>query len=626
MNFTKVLLVFSILRGVAPVSAKQFNGLCTVWVNNFLCIEEGGCDDSQLVCEDGEGNFYQLIGPTSDDIENAVNDGSIDSGHFMFDPNQEENVTFDGESLVMNYSSNFTLNDLTTSVSITEKDRYSPTTGDNKMLLVIIDATDYNVDYSPNQLSSDVFGTHSTFTDEDNANSVYRACSDNQLRIFPGTPPPGKEDFFLARGTIRVKIDIPLNGSSDYAIMNAARLKAQEQLGISLPGTGADQYDNIYYAKKGCYPNACAYAAYAGIGSYYSMYQGGYITYSGVQVHEHGHNLGLYHSGEGTLAYGDHSCSMGNPLYRDDASKMCFNPAKSWAVGWYTDSYVEYNEGEKLYVKLIGVGEWTSESPENVVVKIDVPSSSDDLYVGFNRKAGANEDNVEFSDLVTVIKANNIMSSPRSYQSWIEANMREADPPYENSDAGVAVKVCKIVTNEVPGYADVVIYNPTTSSGGCVRTPTAQPVPTPLPTDSPTPFVRCQEKILPNEYQGFSVGSSAGLFFVYNVTAHTDMIIDTFYLKFQSTANINVWTKRGNYEGFEEKETAWTRIVENISMETGEIRKDDFTPVKIDKGAEQSFYLQVSGTNVYCKRGDKTGDLDAENEDLSIFWGSRTTW
>jgi len=187
-----------------------------------------------------------------------------------------------------------------------------------------------------------------------------------------------------------------------------------------------------------------------------------------------------------------------------------------------------------------------------------------------------------------------------------------------------AVKVCKIVTNEVPGYANVVIYDPSASSGSCVQTPTAQPVPTPLPTDTPTPFVLCQEKILPNEYQGLSMSSSSGVFFVYNVKAHKDMIIDTFYFKFVDTANINVWTKKGNYEGFEEEETAWTQIVDNVSMVTGEIRKDDFTPVKIDEGAEQSFYLQFSESGVYVKNGSNTGDLVAENEDLSMFWGSRT--
>ena len=51
---------------------------------------------------------------------------------------------------------------------------------------------------------------------------------------------------------------------------------------------------------------------------------------------EIGHNFGFAHSGglDGKI-YTDHTCQMGNPLYDDDLGKMCFNPAKNWAIGWY---------------------------------------------------------------------------------------------------------------------------------------------------------------------------------------------------------------------------------------------------------------------------------------------------
>ena len=82
-------------------------------------------------------------------------------------------------------------------------------------------------------------------------------------------------------------------------------------------------------------------------------------------VHEVGHNLGLAHSGDGNLEYGDQSGMMGkntiggsllswhsyhastfspsicpptSPSYSynsDDTPLMCFNPAKNYQLGWY---------------------------------------------------------------------------------------------------------------------------------------------------------------------------------------------------------------------------------------------------------------------------------------------------
>ena len=44
-------------------------------------------------------------------------------------------------------------------------------------------------------------------------------------------------------------------------------------------------------------PQDCGWAAYAYIGSYDQYYQDAYYSYAGVQLHEHGHNMQLAHSG-----------------------------------------------------------------------------------------------------------------------------------------------------------------------------------------------------------------------------------------------------------------------------------------------------------------------------------------
>jgi hypothetical protein len=50
--------------------------------------------------------------------------------------------------------------------------------------------------------------------------------------------------------------------------------------------------------------------------------------------------LKLAHAGEGTEEYGDQSGMMGYS-YSEDSTKMCFNPAKSWQLGWYSDKRIE---------------------------------------------------------------------------------------------------------------------------------------------------------------------------------------------------------------------------------------------------------------------------------------------
>jgi len=460
-------------------TAKNFKGKCKLYVVSYLCIEDD-CEGTQIHCKDDDGNMFHLRGTTPSDIDYMVDEGTLESGISEFDPNQEEKVTFNGESLQMDVSTNFTLGDL----EIRKSEIYvlSPTTGDNKMLLVIIDALDHKVDYSSEQLSSDVFGsTDPDLKDEVNVNSVFRACSNNELRIFPGV-----EDNMDATGTVRVSINMNLEGSDASTIMNAGRAAAATKLGINLPGS----YQNIYYVKKQCYPISCSYAAYAYIGGIDSVYQGKYIRLSGVQAHEHGHNLGLSHSGEGTKAYEDHSCMMGNPLYSDETGKMCFNPAKSWMLNWYPGSYAEINPSSQpaYYERLVGAGEWKPGSDRMVSVKIE-KEGREDFYVGFNRAAGANVDNKEFSNEVTVIEAQ--VTTNRSNQSWIKAHLKNGEESTLQSN--IRIKVCNIVTKIEPGYADIVIYDPNKSDGRCDKTtsaPTARgPTSAPTergPTGSPT--------------------------------------------------------------------------------------------------------------------------------------------
>ena len=50
-----------------------------------------------------------------------------------------------------------------------------------------------------------------------------------------------------------------------------------------------------------------------------------------VQMHEIGHNLLFFHSGEGNELFGDPTCLMGAKYKEDlDWGRMCFNAVKTW--------------------------------------------------------------------------------------------------------------------------------------------------------------------------------------------------------------------------------------------------------------------------------------------------------
>jgi len=192
-----------------------------------------------------------------------------------------------------------------------------------------------------------------------------------------------------------------------------------------------------------------------------------------------------------------------------------------------------------------------------------------------------------------------------------------ADNARQHSDVFAAVSAyyeCKDSSTDTP------------TTSGQTKTPTAQPLPTSSPiftTDVPTIFKTCADtKILANEREGRSGKSSAGLSFIFKLEAISDIIIDTIFLEFAETATtVSLWTKTGSYEGYERDETKWTNIVNGVAMGTGDINKEYFTPVKIDKGTDQSFYLYVFGTSIYYKAGRNKGDVDAENNDLKMIWG-----
>ena len=172
-------------------------------------------------------------------------------------------------------------------------------TGKKPILAVKVHALDHSVIATPAQISNDIFGTNG---DPVNMKSQFFACSMGKLNIEAGDASNVQHE--VAPGVIEVNIPINLEGNSRATIKNAITTAVQAKLGFSLPGP----YHQVMYIVEKCYLD-CGWAAYAYINSWNSVFQGDYYKYSGVQMHELGHNFNLAHSGGLDLqTYTDHTC------------------------------------------------------------------------------------------------------------------------------------------------------------------------------------------------------------------------------------------------------------------------------------------------------------------------------
>ena len=154
--------------------------------------------------------------------------------------------------------------------------------GDKTILVVkVTDAVGKARPETIRTISDDVFGT---FGDPVNLKSQMLGCSFGKFNILPATDwsVPNKGHIF--NGVMEVTIPVTLQGNSDLTIQNAVTRKVQEVLGLTLPGP----FHLVMYILEGCYGNDCAWAAYAYINHWLSVYQRDYYKQVAVQMHEIG--------------------------------------------------------------------------------------------------------------------------------------------------------------------------------------------------------------------------------------------------------------------------------------------------------------------------------------------------
>jgi hypothetical protein len=120
---------------------------------------------------------------------------------------------------------------------------------------------------------------------------------------------------------------------------------------------------------------------------------------------EVGHNLNLAHSGTTEGPYNDKHGMMGFSYNQYFGPRMCFNPAKSWQLGWYQDQAIEWNSNDGTFVgTLVGVADYGKDDNQFVVLKLQ-HSWQESIYIGYNRAKDYNQETQMSADMITVVRA-----------------------------------------------------------------------------------------------------------------------------------------------------------------------------------------------------------------------------
>ncbi|EJK56365.1 hypothetical protein THAOC_23761 [Thalassiosira oceanica] len=398
-----------------------------------------------------------------------------------------------------------------------------------------------------------------------------------------------------------------------------------------------------------------------------------------------GHNFGMAHSGglDGAT-YTDHTCMMGNPLYSDNTAKMCYNPAKNWYLGWY-DNDNENDRTEVINPigqpntwsvtrTLVGIADWgdsqsdwgnppaTTDYP--VIIKLETDSSND-FFLGFNRARGINADNDEGDNLVTVIETG---SDGEGYsQSFLRAKKSQGGAHTLENFGGTGNDL-EIVVDQINqggsfwtatvtiGWVDCLTDNDCNPNPLCFQAETCNVIsktcepgpPEPdccgngvcdgdetlftCPVDK-CPYGGCADDCRTVRYTGVSnYGNNAGIFF--KVQAQNALVVSKLSVRpfTGGTCRFDVWTKTGDFEAYTESSDDWTKIdLDNGGNAdctswsgSGAIQTDlpDFlSPVGIQAGQFQSFYVKAQTGDLIWRSEGSLGDVISSNDDISMFTG-----
>eukprot|EP00532_Pseudo-nitzschia_australis_P020170 CAMPEP_0168300058 /NCGR_PEP_ID=MMETSP0142_2-20121227/29328_1 /TAXON_ID=44445 /ORGANISM="Pseudo-nitzschia australis, Strain 10249 10 AB" /LENGTH=716 /DNA_ID=CAMNT_0008249929 /DNA_START=39 /DNA_END=2186 /DNA_ORIENTATION=+ len=250
-----------------------------------------------------------------------------------------------------------------------------------------------------------------TFEDEVCLKSQFEACSYGKLKIEPfiGQTNPNS-DVFVKNGVIDVHVDCDVSAADMEGDVDRSYLqgKAIEAANTKLGDLNDPKYGLVMFCMP---PGSGDWAANALVNHKYSFFNNNWCLSVSAHIHEIGHNLGLAHSGE-MDKYDDQTGFMGYSYAKEDGPKMCYNPAKSYQLGWYNDKVKTIDplaEGKPVHKFIMnGVSDYKKNANALVVLRFEETDTSrteqnKDYYIGYNRKDGINEGTVEDPDMITIV-------------------------------------------------------------------------------------------------------------------------------------------------------------------------------------------------------------------------------
>lgn len=163
--------------------------------------------------------------------------------------------------------------------------------------------------------------------------SQFQACSHNQVFIEQATEfSTTQNNNVTVNGIVDVQVDV-LAEEDNFNMLEIRALQAAESTYGTISSL-ADTFDIVMFCQP---PGTGDWLAYAYINDWRSFYNNKWCQRVSAQMHEIGHNLNLAHSGlPNDSAYADKSGMMGFSYNDEGGPIQCYNPAKSFQLGWYS--------------------------------------------------------------------------------------------------------------------------------------------------------------------------------------------------------------------------------------------------------------------------------------------------
>lgn len=197
--------------------------------------------------------------------------------------------------------------------------------------------------------------------------------------------------------------------------------------------------------------------------------------------------MGLEHSREDGDEYGDRSCLMGTSYSSQRSPRMCFNAAKFWQLGWYSDYRITVNPAldGPWRGNLIGFVDYESVpvgDPTNVVL-INVG----DLYMLHNRLKGYNSQSVGHGNQVAIARAVTLDSKSDLLEGLRPSvPILVVDVELDGVEQPVVFEICERILGDILSYDMSIHLLIHGSACGTTLPPNLLPAPTPSPLPAPT--------------------------------------------------------------------------------------------------------------------------------------------